>query len=197
MHANRRCNLQLSAGHPLQAAERREIILKSYDNPDFLIPNLPAKFKQEHENNAKTLCKVLNKAPSVVRRIADSTMEKLMEQVIEIKTQDREIFINQLVDENGNLPRPLGNLEITVCNILGSKGLGADVVFLIGFDQGKLPAKDVEVESEIYQMLVALTRAKKRIYLINTVGIQLSKFIDYVGLECYEEIYEILHPKRT
>jgi superfamily I DNA/RNA helicase len=59
---------------------------------------------------------------------------------------------------------------------------------LIGFDQGKLPAKDVEVESEIYQMLVALTRAKKRIYLVNTVGRQISKFIDYIDSECYEEI---------
>lgn len=63
-----------------------------------------------------------------------------------------------------------------------------DVVFLIGFDQGKLPAKDVAVDSEIYQMLVALTRARKRIYLINTIGQKLSKFIDYIDSECYEEI---------
>jgi len=172
----------------MDAAERRKIILKSYDEPDLLMQSLPAKFKEEHEKNAKTLRKVLNKTPSEVRGIADSTMQKLMQQVTGVKMQDREIFTRQLVDGNRNLPRPLGNLEITVCNILGSKGLGADVVFLIGFDQGKLPAKDVEVDSEIYQMLVALTRAKKRFYLFNTVGIQLSKFIDYIDSECYEEI---------
>src|SRR5437879_5040094 len=171
----------------IEAADRRKIILKSYDEPDLLMPNLPVKFKEEHEKNAKTLCKVLNKTPSEVRRIANSTMEKLMQHVSDAKMQDREIFISQLVDESKNLPRPLGNLEITVCNILGSKGLGADVVFLIGFDQGRLPAKDVVVDSEIYQMLVVLTRAKKRIYLINTVGIRLSKFRSEerrVGKEC-------------
>jgi hypothetical protein len=172
----------------MEAAIRNEILLKSYDKADLLIPNLPAKFKEEHEKNAETLRKVLNKTPSEVRRIADSTIGELMQQVIEERMQDRETFVRQLVDENRNLARPLGNMDITVCNILGSKGLGADVVFLIGFDQGKLPAKDVEAESEIYQMLVALTRAKKRIYLVNTVSRQISKFIDYIDSECYEEI---------
>lgn len=102
--------------------------------------------------------------------------------------EDREAFVGQLVHENRYLQRPLGGLEITVCNILGSKGLGADVVFLIGFDQGKLPAKDLPTDSEIYQMLVALTRAKKRMYLVNTVGLQPSKFIDYIAPECYQEV---------
>jgi superfamily I DNA/RNA helicase len=171
----------------MEAPARKEIILKPYDKPDLLIPNLPAKFKDEHEKNAETLRKVVNKTPSEVRRIADSTMGELMQQVIEEKMQDRETFVRQLVDENRNLARPLGSMDITVCNILGSKGLGADVVFLIGFDQCKLPAKDVELDSEIYQMLVALTRAKKRIYLINTVGRRLSKFIDYIDSECWEE----------
>jgi len=45
---------------------------------------------------------------------------------------------------------------------LNSKGLGADVVFLAGFDQGKFPSKKDPTPSEVYQMLVAITRAKKR-----------------------------------
>ena len=77
---------------------------------------------------------------------------------------------------------PLGNLDITVCSILGSKGLGADVVFLVGFDEKKLPMKDDIEDSEIYQFLVVLTRAKKRIYLINTINLKISKFI-----ECIDE----------
>jgi superfamily I DNA/RNA helicase len=172
----------------VETAARKEIILKSYDNPNSLVQNLPIKFRKEHEKYAETLRKILDKAPSVVRKIADSTVRGLMQQVVEEKMPDREIFVRELVDENRNLNRPLGSLDITVCNILGSKGLGADVVFLIGFDQGKLPSKDVEADSEIYQMLVALTRAKKRIYLINTVGVQASKFINYIDSECCEEI---------
>ena len=76
------------------------------------------------------------------------------------------------------MPRPLCNIEITVCNILKSKGLGADVIFLVGFDQGKFPAKKEAADSEVYQMLVALTRAKKRIYLVNTIDKKVSSFIE-------------------
>jgi superfamily I DNA/RNA helicase len=70
-----------------------------------------------------------------------------------------------------------------VCNILNSKGLGADIIFVIGFDQGKFPSKKDATESEIYQMLVAVTRAKKRIYLINTINSKVSGFADCIELK--------------
>ena len=171
----------------MKAGARKKVILKSYDRADLLIPNLPAEFKEEQKCHADTLHKVLNRTPSEIKKIADSTIAALMKQTVEDKMQDREVFANQLIDEARNLARPLGSLDITVCSILSSKGLGSDVVFLIGFDQGKFPAEDVVAESEIYQMLVALTRAKKRIYLINTVSRQVSKFIDYIGSDCHEE----------
>jgi superfamily I DNA/RNA helicase len=73
-----------------------------------------------------------------------------------------------------------------VTNILGSKGLGADVVFLVGFDQGKLPAKKDVQEDEVYQFLVALTRTKKRLYLITT---QSKNGTPSSFLECIEAKY--------
>jgi superfamily I DNA/RNA helicase len=107
--------------------------------------------------------------------------------------QNEEIRKSSLVQglrrANLHLQRPLGGLEITICNILNSKGLGADVVFLLGFDQGKFPTKAIPTEGEIYQMLVAITRAKKRIYLINTVESKVSKFgecLDTADLEIEE-----------
>jgi hypothetical protein len=171
----------------MKPAQRKKLILQSYEKPELLVQNLPIGFKEQHQRNAATLQKVLSETPSAIRRIADSTIKDLIRGITRAKTADRELFVDQIVDANSNLARPLGNLEITVCSILGSKGLGADVVFLIGFDQGKLPAKAVAAESEIYQMLVALTRAKKRIYLINTVGRQVSNFINHIGPDAYEE----------
>jgi len=41
-------------------------------------------------------------------------------------------------------------------------------------------------DSEVYQFLVALTRAKKRMYLINTGGKPVSGFIDYRSPERIE-----------
>ena len=77
--------------------------------------------------------------------------------------------------------RVTSGIEITVCSILKSKGLGADVVFLIGFDQGRLPSKNTVEESEVYQFLVALTRTKKHMYLIHTAQKVVSSFKNSLG----------------
>jgi len=60
---------------------------------------------------------------------------------------------------------------------LNSKGLGADTVFLIGFDQGKFPSEIEPTDNETYQMLVAVTRGKKKLYLTNNIGKPVSSFI--------------------
>jgi superfamily I DNA/RNA helicase len=154
--------------------------------------------------NAKTLNAIINGTPSEVKAISYARI-LLMEDEIEswetlskeldgddmdasdveaLKHHEQDIVIRkglltqELKRANLHLPPPLCNLEITVCNILNSKGLGADVVFLIGFDQGKFPSKGSPTDDEIYQMMVAVTRAKKRMYLINTIDKKVSGFID-------------------
>lgn len=169
-------------------ANKKKIILDSYNDANILISALPSEFKRMQEVNAWVLKKILNKPEWEIKLIADSSIEKLEKQIVVDKKQNREMLTNQLVAKNRYLSRPLVNLDITVCNILGSKGLGADVVFLVGFDQGKLPLKrDVE-DSEIYQILVALTRASKRIYLINTIGSKISSFIDCIDKRFIKEV---------
>jgi hypothetical protein len=144
-----------------------------------LLNNPPEEEKPEHIKRANSLGKILNK-----QSVAESSVEKLIDKInLTTKTDGelKKILIRQQIKHHlKNLPRPLSNLEITVCNILNAKGLGADVVFVIGFDQGRLPQRATPTKSEIYQMLVALTRAKKRIYLINTIGKSISKFIESI-----------------
>lgn len=161
-------------------AKIKKIISENYANPDGFMETLPSDFKKLQKENAKILKRILEKPESGRNQIAWSSIEKLLKQVVIEEREKRDIFINQLIDENKYLPRLLANIDITVCNILGSKGLGADVVFLVGFDQGKLPMKKNIEDSEVYQMLVALTRANKRIYFINTIGRRISRFIDYI-----------------
>jgi len=157
--------------------------------------------KEKHIKNAKVLEAVINGTPSRIKSISDASLSLLekeiedwplpsresgveVEEPSEIKTANqnkeirRKLLIQELKRANLSLPRPICNLDITVCNILNSKGLGADIVFLVGFDQGRFPLKEDPTENEIYQMLVAITRAKKRIYLINTIGRKISQFID-------------------
>ena len=161
--------------------EERDIILKGFEDPEIFINSMPEDFKKKHIFVANVLKRILTESDSKIKGIANSSVKKLTEEIVEKKEGERAILIHQLIKDNKYISRPLANLEITVCNILGSKGLGADVVFLIGFDDGKLPMSNDKVESsEIYQMLVALTRAKKRMYLINTVGRPVSSFSNVI-----------------
>lgn len=156
--------------------KKKEIISDNYDNVEDFINAIPKKFKDTHIKTANTLKGILEKTESGRKQIANSSIEKLQKELVVEEKEKRDIFIGQLIDENIHVPRPLANLDITVCSILGSKGLGADIVFLVGFDQGKIPIKNDAEDSEVYQLLVALTRAKKRIYLFNTTGKQISSF---------------------
>jgi superfamily I DNA/RNA helicase len=160
--------------------------------------------RQKHLRNAKTLTRIIDGTPSEAEGIRYADISLVEEEIESWETlkreraddggdaddmetlqrhlQDIEIRRGLLTQELKRaylyLPPPLRNLDITVCNILNSKGLGADVVFLIGFDQGKFPSKDNPTDNEVYQMLVAVTRAKKRIYLVNTIGKKVSRFVD-------------------
>lgn len=166
----------------------KRIISENYNNPDSFMGALPDEFKKKHEESAKIFQRILGKPESGRNQITLSSIERLSEQLIAEEKERRSIFINQLIDENKYLPRPLANLDITVCNILGAKGLGADVVFLVGFDQGRLSMKEEVEDSEVYQMLVALTRAKKLVYLVNTKGKHASSFIDCIGSDFIEKV---------
>jgi superfamily I DNA/RNA helicase len=149
--------------------------------------------KKQHSKNAQTLDVIINGTPSERNALTSKRIVALENAIenwpnggererTEVRSEQNEgirktVLTEQLKRTNLYLRRPLGNLDITVCNILNSKGLGADVVFLVGFDQGRFPLKGSPTESEIYQMLVAITRAKKRIYLINSVGKAVSSFV--------------------
>ena len=166
-----------------------QALLKSnFSDANKFIESLPDDFKKTHKTNSKVVSKMVNGSPSSIKQIADGSVEKVLEVLVKKKRTDRELLADQLITENASLPRPLSNLNVTVCSILASKGLGADVVFLIGFDQGKLPSKTEIQDSEIYQMLVALTRTKKRIYLINTVNCQISEFSKHIDSAVIQKI---------
>lgn len=140
--------------------------------------------KGAHLKNTQTLGKIINGTPSTLNGIKTTDLKSLEKWIgSDVITNDeirKKILYREIKRENVNLPRPLSRLDITVCNILNAKGLGADVVFVVGFDQKRLPLKDIPEDSEVYNFLVALTRAKKRVYFINTVGKPVSSFIDCV-----------------
>jgi len=170
----------------LKKERKNRIILENYNDQKSFIDSIPKKFKDCHEKNAKVLRKILDSNKSKREGIGESSINNLENQITikENEKQRKKIFIDQLVNEHKNLKRPLNNLDITVCSILKAKGLSADVVFLIGFDEGKFPLKKEATRSEICQMLVSLTRARKRIYLVNSSTSKISSFFKCIKDYC-------------
>jgi superfamily I DNA/RNA helicase len=172
----------------LTDAQLKKSIIDNFSDSAAFVLSLPDDFRIKHTAYANTLVKLVKGPPYARSAIAESSIEKLISAIVKQKKDDRELLTRQLIMENNHLKAPLKNLDITVCSIMGSKGLGADIVFLVGFDEGKLPSRVQPSDEEIYQMLVAVTRTKKRIYLVNTIGTKCSSFIQSIGIKNVETI---------
>lgn len=70
-------------------------------------------------------------------------------------------------------------MPIKCTTIRRSKGLSAEYVFITHFDQKYLPGKDGITDKSICNMLVALTRARKKVWLISTTD-ESSVFLDFI-----------------
>lgn len=73
------------------------------------------------------------------------------------------------------------NIPIKITTILGSKGLTSDYVFLVNFDGKYILDKGKEITDEnICKFLVALTRARRRVY-VYTSQAKLPTFVNWIG----------------
>jgi superfamily I DNA/RNA helicase len=70
-------------------------------------------------------------------------------------------------------------IPITGTTVQSSKGLAADYVFITHFDQRYLPGEDGITDQSICSVLVALTRARKKVWLISTTD-RSSEFLDWI-----------------
>jgi hypothetical protein len=86
------------------------------------------KERDQHLTNAKSLKTILSGTPSQIFGIREKNFKNFEEIIENNKTPEnqvkRELLIRELRSANSMLSRPLCNLNITVCNILNSKGLG-------------------------------------------------------------------------
>lgn len=89
-----------------------------------------------------------------------------------VKYKPQEIAVEKFREDfysskSGNsLTRAVRDIKITITTVMGSKGLAADYVFLMDFSD-KYFSKGGITDQNIYDFIVAMTRARKRIYLIS------------------------------
>jgi len=63
--------------------------------------------------------------------------------------------------------RSIRDIRIHLTTVVGSKGLSADYVFLLDFSDGHFSKSKKISDQNIYDFLVAMTRARKQLYLIS------------------------------
>jgi superfamily I DNA/RNA helicase len=83
----------------------------------------------------------------------------------------------------------LRNISIKVTTIQSSKGLSADVVFIVNFDD-RFFLKDGKniTDQDICNFLVALTRTKKKAFLISTIPKTIPSLLKWIAKDKIEFI---------
>jgi superfamily I DNA/RNA helicase len=116
-------------------------------------------FIYEAQSSAFSIADLIKKAPSKVKTY--------LENLWELSNQDKEKFLGYLISAQ---PSDFINTDregINFLSIHASKGLEAEVVILVGAEQGLIPLtifKDTDEDEEKRLVYVALTRAKREFY---------------------------------
>lgn len=121
--------------------------------------------------NIKGMLKSLNSLKNG-EDIGDDTMSELLQLFkLEVTESMRNLLLDKLPEKNGiTVNSGIRNIPIKTTTVQSSKGLSVDYVFITHFDDQYL----VDIKNKIikdinvYNFLVALTRARKGVYLISS-----------------------------
>lgn len=151
----------------LDTLDFESILKKSYENSSTIKSFLDANFIEG-----------INKRLSVLRKIRDDKIipkEILREFLEEIDLSAdqivREKIREDLLDEDVikyDAPRGIRDIPITITTIPSSKGLSGDYVFITNLDDAYYLDKGNLTDNNVFSFLVALTRARKKVFLISS-----------------------------
>ena len=145
--------------------EFKEIILKSI-NQDKKIEDIVG---EEFKKKVKSVLTVLKKLRD--EGLSNLNVEELTAVNNFLKSSEQHlIFVGDFIKNQNFQPNsnPLKNIPITITTAQSSKGLSADFVFITHFDKQYIFKE--RTDKEVCSFLVSVTRAKKKLYLINTDG---------------------------
>lgn len=184
---NEKCNLgwRILSRFILNKQEFEEIIRKSFsESMDF--DNL---LKDGTKKVVKDILKILKK----IQR-GEEINKKDSERVFkEFNHDPYKIALEKLkedISKNAVPNKGFNNINIRITTLLGSKGLTSDYVFLVNFDDRfifkKMRGVIKVTDENIRQFIVAITRAKKRLYIYSGENKQ-PTFISWLNKDLYNE----------
>ncbi len=92
--------------------------------------------------------------------------------------------------------RAIRQIPITLTTITSSKGLSADYVFITHFDDQYFARDSAVSDEDVYAFLVALTRAKKKSFLVSSKD-ETPLFLDWVDTSKIDQQLNSPHSGRA
>lgn len=165
--------------------QKADIIKATRESKQRLADALDDSFKNEHLEIVALLIKI--KAGEVITEAETNAIVRKCEQTID---QVKKFLNIDPEDENQVDKVEDTSVSIKMTTINGSKGMSANYVFLIGMNNGEFPKSAPNpTDNEICQLIVGLTRTRKKCYLISNArfgiayGKSKSVFIDCINPE--------------
>ena len=162
-----------------------DIIGMTYTDHVGIVEQLPEGYKRKHEKVIDLLNHLKENTASIEEQ---NELKKIMDlDLNEIKNQfeiEEEGETDEFQDTDS---QEMGQPSTKLTTFQGCKGLSGGFVFIVGLNDGTMPVKPYSpTDNEVCQFIVALTRARKKCYLISNRGfgkehgLRPSKFIDWI-----------------
>jgi superfamily I DNA/RNA helicase len=147
-----------------------EQVLKEGETSSKPLPEiLPKELIKQVQDIVKTVKKLRGDKAS---EVSDDMLKQILELLgHDSRVENIEWLEAQLDDDSSvNNHRGLRDAQITITTVPSSKGLAADYVFITHFDDAYYSqgGKGTVSDDNVFSFLVALTRARKKAYLIST-----------------------------
>lgn len=116
------------------------------------------------------------------KKLSDKELDELFKALSLDQHKVKTDYLGDKLYSNNFKPKKftgIKDIPITLTTIQSSKGLSAEYVFITHLDQRYLPGDGGVSDESIYSFLVALTRARKKVWLISTTD-KVSEIINWI-----------------
>lgn len=159
----------------LDKRDAQKIIKKSYKTGGSIVDLIEEKNKKLVLNTLKILRKV-KKEKELKEKDVNSILDNLDYSLSEI-VKDK---LKEDIIDNSELNKSFEKIPIRIVTMLGAKGLSSDYVFMVNFDDKFTIDKKRGIDDEtIRKFLVVLTRARKRLTIMNSGG-KIPKLVSWL-----------------
>lgn len=169
---------------------RQRIVDLSSDRGTSIIQLIPHSIREFHQKTLSILSSI--REGTEIDLTEEKWLEDAFREPIAAITSSSSLF-----PDGGEAEEDSGqndNFRVTIATFMGCKGLQANYVFLVGFNDRFLPADPrCPSDYEICQAVVGMTRARKRCHLIYAgrlrgVPHRPSVFMDWIGDDLFERV---------